>query len=243
MAVPPSLQVLFRDEQLIAVDKPAGMLVHRSALDTHDPVNVLRLLKQQTGCHLYPVHRLDKPTSGVLIFALTKGAARVVSAQFESHQITKNYLAVVRGYCPPEGTINSTIRDRDNPQRARQPAETHFHTLARIELPFAVDRYPSSRYSLLQIAPVTGRRHQIRQHLKHISHPIVGDSSYGKTPHNRFFNWHFQSTRLLLHACSLKLNHPVSRIPIEIRRKPSDAAYIRVLAHAAWQSAEAAQSE
>jgi len=169
---------------LIAIDKPSGLLVHRSALDRHEHNNAMRTLRAQSGQYLYPVHRLDKPTSGVLVFALSKDAATTVSTQFEHGLVQKNYLAVVRGHCNEGGTIDHAVRDRDAKDKKPANAITRYTTTATIELPHHVDRYPTTRYSLLQVQPKTGRRHQIRLHMKHMSHPIVGDTNYGKTLHN-----------------------------------------------------------
>lgn len=214
--------------------------MHRSALDRHEHTNALRLLREQTGHYLYPVHRLDKPTSGALIFALTKEAATHLSFQFENGLAQKTYLAVVRGYCEKSATIDHPVRDRDAKYKdgtSKQAADaiTHYSTLATMEQPYQVDRYPTARYSLLQVKPVTGRRHQIRLHLKHISHPIIGDTNYGKTPHNRFFANHYQSQRLLLHARSLTLTEPGSPHPVSIDARVDDKSFVRVINDPLWQ--------
>ena len=211
------------------------MLVHRSALDRHDYNNALRDLRKQTGRYLYPVHRLDKPTSGVLLFALSREAATCLSAQFEHALARKNYLAVVRGHCDEQGTIDHAVRDRDARDKKPADALTRYVTTATIELPYAVDRYPTTRYSLLQIQPRTGRRHQIRLHMKHISHPIVGDTNYGKTPHNKFFASHYECYRLLLHAHSISIKEPHSDKTITITAAVNDAQFLRVLGDPAWQ--------
>jgi len=193
------------------------------------------MLRDQTGHYLYPVHRLDKPTSGVLVFALSKEAAVALSVQFERSLVEKNYLAVVRGYCDETGTIDHSVRDRDAKDKKPVAALTHYSTYATIELPHYVDRYPTTRYSLLKIQPKTGRRHQIRLHMKHISHPIIGDSNYGKTPHNRFFASHYQSKRLLLHAHSIALTEPGTNHTIAITAPVEEEQFIRVLRDPAWQ--------
>lgn len=234
------LTILYQSEHLVAINKPAGLLVHRSALDRHEHRNALRMLKEQTGHYLYPVHRLDKPTSGVLVFALSKEAASDLSFQFENGLVQKTYIAIVRGHCEKIGTINHAVRDRDakyKTGKSKQAVDaiTHYSTLATIELPYHVDRYPTSRYSLLQVRPVTGRRHQIRLHLKHISHPIIGDTNYGKTSHNRFFASHYHSRRLLLHACSLTLTVPGAQQPITINAPVDDEFFVRILNDQSWQ--------
>ena len=215
---PPPLEVVYADDHIIAINKPPGLLVHRSAIDRHETRFALQMLRDQVGQRVYPVHRLDKPTSGILLFALSPDCARQLSGQFESREVTKLYLAVVRGHCPDEGVIDHPLSEKRDPmtdQKAQtdkpaQSAETRYRRLAKVELPLKVDRYPQSRYSLLQLQPVSGRRHQLRRHLKHISHPIIGDTTYGKSVHNRFFANEFGCRRLLLACTTLHLAHPVS---------------------------------
>jgi tRNA pseudouridine65 synthase len=212
------LTILYRDEYLVAIDKPAGLLVHPSWIDRHETRCAMMLLRDQIGQYVYPVHRLDKPTSGVLLFALSSEIARQVTELFTDKKVEKRYLAVVRGYTELSGCIDHPLQeklDRISDRQARQdkpaqPAVTDYRRLATLELPVRVDRYPSSRYSLLEAKPLTGRKHQIRRHFKHLSHPIIGDSSYGKSNHNRLFAERFDCHRLLLAATGLALPHPVS---------------------------------
>jgi len=140
----------------------------------------------------------------------------------------------VRGYCD-RGIIDHAVRDRDAKDKPPQDAITSYATTATIELPFQVDRYPTTRYSLLQVQPKSGRRHQIRLHMKHISHPIVGDSNYGKTPHNRFFASHYDCHRLLLHAYTLSVFEPDNAQPVTIKAPVTDKQFQRVLNDPAWQ--------
>ncbi len=215
--IPDTLPILYRDAALIAIHKPAGLLVHRSHIDRHETRFALQMLRDQIGQHVYPVHRLDKPTSGVLLFALSSEVARLVSDQFAQQAVEKCYWAVVRGYAPEQGVIDHALKeklDKITDRRARrdkppQPAVTEFRRLATVELPYCVDRYPQSRYSLVEARPKTGRKHQLRRHLKHISHPIIGDPKYGKSSHNRFFQDQFDSHRLLLACTELALTHPL----------------------------------
>lgn len=212
------LEIIHQDEQLIAINKPAGLLVHPSMIDRHERVSAMTLLRDQIGRYVYPVHRLDKPTSGVLLFALSSQMAREVSQQFTDNSVEKQYLAVVRGYTEESGRIDYALKEKldkmtDAKARRDKPAQdavTDYRRLATLELAIRVDRYPSSRYSLLEVRPLTGRKHQIRRHFKHLSHPIVGDTSYGKSNHNRMFAEQFGCSRLLLAATDLILHHPVS---------------------------------
>jgi tRNA pseudouridine65 synthase len=202
-------------------------LVHRSAIDRHETRFALQLLRDQLGQRVYPVHRLDKPTSGVLLFGLNSDAAAAVAWQFEQRLVDKRYLAVVRGYCPEQGVVDHSLRDKPDSaardratRRPAREAHTRFRRLATVELPYAVDRYPSSRYSLVLLQPLTGRRHQLRRHMKHLGHPIIGDAKHGKGVHNRFFKLRFGCSRLLLACTGLAFNHPRSGERIQVAASP-----------------------
>jgi len=213
-----TLPILFRDEHLVAVHKPSGLLVHRTVLDRHETRFAVQILRDQIGQHVHPVHRLDRGTSGVLLFALDRDVCSRLAAQFETQQVEKTYLAIVRGHPAPEGLIDHPLTRQFDAYEFRpadavgdaQDAVTRFRRLAATELPYAVDRYPTSRYALLELEPLTGRRHQIRRHLKHIAHPIIGDATYGKGRHNRLFQELFGSHRLLLACKKIRFTHPVS---------------------------------
>ena len=209
------LEIIYRDEQLIAIDKPPGLLVHKSLIDKHETQNAMHLLRDQINQWVYPIHRLDKPTSGVLLFALNPEMAKQISQQFEAQQVQKTYWAIVRGHPPEQGIIDHPIKPsvdfKSKKAKAPKPAQealTEYKCLATIELPYSVDRYPSSRYALLELNPKTGRKHQLRKHLKHISHPIIGDPKYGKSKHNQFYQHHFKCSRLLLASTALQFIHP-----------------------------------
>ena len=212
------LDIIYRDDHLVAIDKPPGLLVHPSWIDRHETRSAMHLLRDQIGCYVYPVHRLDKPTSGVLLFALSADIARRLGDSFTHKTLDKRYLAVVRGYVAPSGLVDHALKepqDKMTDRRARkdkppQPAITGYRRLATLELPLRVDRYPTSRYSLVEVNPLTGRKHQIRRHFKHLSHPVIGDTRYGKSNHNRLFSEVYACRRLLLAATQLTLDHPVS---------------------------------
>lgn len=224
------LDVLYRDDHLIAVHKPSGLLVHRSPLDAHEERFAVQLLRDQIGRHVHPAHRLDKGTSGVLLFALDRDTAARLGALFETRQVAKCYQAIVRGHPPESGVIDYPLVRRFDPVERMtttadltpQPAVTHFRRLACVELPYPVDRYPTSRYALLELSPETGRRHQIRRHLKHISHPVVGDATFGKGRHNRLFQSLFGSRRLLLACTRLAFVHPVTCCELAVECPPAD---------------------
>lgn len=166
----------------------------------------MTLLRNQLGQWVYPIHRIDRGTSGVLVFAKDPESARLLATAFEERRVRKNYFAVVRGIAPQNAEVDSPIVEE--PNRPSLEAHTSFTRLAEIELPFAVGRYPTSRYSLVEARPRTGRRHQIRRHMVHLRHPLIGDVNYGDGKHNRFFREHFGVHRLLLHARSLTFPHP-----------------------------------
>jgi len=213
-----SLEILYQDEYIVAVNKPSGLLVHRSWIDKDETRFAIQILRDQIGQYVYPVHRLDKPTSGVLLFALSKEMARALSEQMQEGLFKKEYIAVVRGYTEEEGEIDYPLKevlDKMTDAKARtdkqaQEAITLYKKFSQVELPFAVGRYQTTRYSLLRLRPQTGRKHQLRRHMKHILHPIVGDTKYGRHEHNVFFRQRYNSHRLLLHASSLSIVHPVS---------------------------------
>jgi len=205
----PPLTILHRDEQLIVIHKPAGLLMHRSPI-SRDTVFVLQTLRDQIGQRVYPIHRLDRATSGVLAFALSPQMAKIVAQQFEDQLVEKEYLALVRGWVETTGRIDHPVAD-DEGNNQYQQAITHYRRLHTIELPCAVDRYASARYSLVSVSPQTGRRQQIRKHFKHISHHLIGDTTHGNGKHNRFFREQFDINRLMLTSRRLCLNHPITQ--------------------------------
>ena len=236
------LEILYRDEHLVAINKPAGLLVHRSNIDRHETRFAVQLLRDQIGCRVHPLHRLDKGTSGTLLFALNRESARYVGLQFESNTVVKQYLAIVRGWPPEFGIIDHALsRQFDSYGRqlsgeantAALAAVTRFHRLASVELPEAVDRYPTSRYALVALEPLTGRQHQLRRHLKHIAHPIIGDASWGKGNHNRFFQQRFGARRLLLACTRIGVRHPIDGHELCIDA-PLDDSFSGVVKQLGW---------
>lgn len=235
------LNVLYQDEYLVAVNKPAGMLVHRSWLDRHETQFVMQTLRDQIGQHVFPIHRLDRPTSGVLLFALNAEIAKLLCEQFEQKQIEKSYLAVVRGYLKERGRIDyplkvqlDKIADKFAQQdKAPQEAITDYEGLKTVEMPYGVGRYQTSRYSLVRLIPQTGRKHQLRRHLKHIFHPILGDTQYGDLHQNRALTQHTDVQRLMLHAETLVFSHPITKNRLNITA-PLDEQWQRLFDAFAW---------
>jgi len=209
------LDILYRDDYLAIVHKPAGWLVHRTPLDKGETRFVLQTLRDQIGQHVWPVHRLDKGTSGVLVFALSAEVARTLGLAFESGDgLQKTYRALVRGWPEAQGLIDHPLKRMPDDMRTEreevQPAQTRYATLRRGELPIAQSGFASLRWAEVQLQPLTGRRHQLRRHMKHIAHPILGDATHGKGPLNRAVAEHMGLQRLWLHALNLALPHPVS---------------------------------
>lgn len=246
------LYIIHQDDHLVAIDKPGGLLVHRSPVDPRETRFALQLLRDQIGRRVYPVHRLDKPTSGVLLFGLSPAVAAGLAQQFRDRAVGKRYLAVTRGHCPESGVIEHPIRDKVDPAGRRsdqqqggtgaggrppaRDAVTRYRRLATAELPVAVDRYPTTRYSLVQLEPLTGRRHQLRRHLKHLGYPIIGDAKYGKGVHNRFAAERWQCRRLLLACLELRITHPVTTARLSLRAG-LDPAFRRVISGLDWSAA------
>jgi len=213
------LPILYQDENYIAIHKPPGLLVHRTRI-SEDKRFVLQMLRNQIGQWVYPIHRLDRPTSGVLIFGLNSDAARMLAQEFEQRRVEKRYLAVVRGYTEEGGVIDYPLQEETWTER--QSAVTAYHKLAQVELPYPVGRYQTARYSLLEIQPQTGRMHQIRKHMKHIFHPIVGDTTHGDGKHNQLFREQFNISRLLLVATKLEFQHPYTKEQMSIKGVPEE---------------------
>jgi tRNA pseudouridine65 synthase len=267
----PVLTILYQDEHMVAVDKPAGLFVHRSFMDKDEIYFALQLVRDQIGQYVYPVHRLDRPTSGVLLFALSKEVATILSEAFankssltfpqadtvselifetpEKDKISspdlamiKTYYALVRGHLAVDSRdINSSIAIEghtdlvrgfiDHPLKEKldklgdknvsrhkpaQSAQSFYQVIEQASLPIKVGKFDSVRYSLVEVQPVTGRRHQIRRHLAHLRHPIIGDINYGDNKQNPFFIEHFGFKRLMLIAKSLEFNHPITNQRMKI---------------------------
>jgi tRNA pseudouridine65 synthase len=243
------LEILYKDENFVAINKPSGLLVHRSPIAKREKQFALQMVRNQIGQRVFPVHRLDRPTSGVLLFALCPETANLTAQLFQAGQIQKKYIAVVRGYIPEQGTVDhplKEIKDRYIKRQTRQkndpnikpdikiyPAVTNYKQLAKIELPFTVDKYPTSRYSLVELIPKTGRRHQLRRHMKHLSHPIIGDTRYGKDVHNKFFLSQFNCKRLLLAAVEMTFIHPMTGADVVIKAAP-DGEFSSILQKFNW---------
>lgn len=207
------LEIIYEDEHLIAINKPHGLLVHRSKIANDANEFALQMLRDQVGRHVNPTHRLDRKTGGVLLFAYDKETEIAMQKQFQESLVVKSYLAIVRGYAPLAMEIDYPLAKENG---TLQDAKTNFVTLQQSEIPLAIGKHPTSRYSLVKANPKTGRMHQLRKHFAHIFHPIIGDRPHGCNKQNRYFKEHLQMNTMLLHALDLSFTHPVSQQPVKI---------------------------
>jgi tRNA pseudouridine65 synthase len=212
------LPVLFEDEHFIAINKPSGVLVHRTSIAKGETeLLAVQLLRKQIGQKVYPLHRIDRPTSGVLLFGKSSEATSLLQPLFITHQVKKYYLSVVRGHMrESHGMIDHPLKKKLFGEL--QEAKTEYWTLAQSEIPFSSSpRYESSRYSLVKAYPHSGRMHQIRRHMAHARHYIIGDTTHGDNKQNNFFRKQFFLQHMLLHAWKLEFIHPISQVEIKIQ--------------------------
>jgi tRNA pseudouridine65 synthase len=227
------LELLYQDDALIAVNKPAGLAVHRSKMVGNAESFLIDELRAQVGDTVFLAHRLDRATSGVLLVARSSEVAAALGEQFMGRDVHKDYLAVVRGWPEPtEGLVDYPLPG-SRETGPRREARTHYRRLATVEVPIALGRYPQQRYALVECTPETGRFRQIRKHMAHIHHPIIGDCQHGRSDHNRLFKQYFGCHRMLLHAQRITLAHPVSGAPLAIDA-PLDAAFTALLQRFGW---------
>ncbi len=207
------LEILFEDEDLIAINKPHGLLVHKSSIAADTSEFALQLLRDQIGKKVYPAHRLDRKTAGVLLFSLNKEMDSAIQTAFSQNLIKKEYLAVLRGHTEPEGTIDYPLKKENG---TIQEALTHYKTLAQTEIDLPFGKFQTSRYSLVLAEPQTGRMHQLRRHFAHIFHPIIGDRPHGCNKQNKLWKDTFEHDTMLLHAKKIQFKHPINQQDIII---------------------------
>ncbi len=208
------LEIIYQDEHLIAINKPHGLLVHQSSIARDATEFALQLLRDQVGKHVSPVHRLDRKTSGILLFAFDKVSEVAMHQQFMNAETDKKYLAILRGFTPDAMDIDYPLAKENG---TMQDAFTSFVTLQRAEVAIAFGKHPTSRYSLVEATPKTGRMHQLRRHFSHILHPIIGDRTHGCNKQNKFFKEQWGMTTMLLHASELAFVHPISEERIHLK--------------------------
>jgi len=224
------LEIVYQDDHIIAINKPHGLLVHRSSIATDAKEFALQLLRDQINRRVSPVHRLDRKTSGLLLFAFEKEVEIALHQQFQNAEIQKKYLAILRGFAPDSGDIDYPL-EKENGNM--QDAFTAFVTLKRAELNIAFGQHPTSRYSLVEVAPTTGRMHQLRKHFAHIFYPIIGDRKHGCNKQNKFFKEQWDMTTMLLHASELKFKHPVTQEEVHLKANVQDE-FKRVMEIMSW---------
>ncbi|MFZ2957485.1 MAG: pseudouridine synthase [Candidatus Ozemobacteraceae bacterium] len=212
--------ILYQDDALIAVYKPAGLHVHPTSMSRGEFDTVIRRLEDRLGKRLFTVQRLDRPTAGVMLFALSSDVSRDLCLRFREGNVQKTYLAVVRGIVASSGIIEYRVRGPEHDSASAKPGLTEFQRVGTMEAAIPVGRYASARFSLVEVHPKTGRFHQIRQHFHHIAHPIIGDTSHGDGTNNRLFREHFGCRRLLLAASSITFLHPISGKALSISAPP-----------------------
>jgi tRNA pseudouridine65 synthase len=220
------LSIIYQSPDLVAINKPHGLLVHRSMIASDASEFAVQLLRDQLGQRVYPVHRLDRKTGGVLLFALNESMNSVMQQQFAEGNVHKTYLAIVRGYTDDDLEIDYPLRRDDG---VVQDAFTKLKTLRRTEVPVPFGKHATSRYSLVELTPTTGRMHQLRKHMAHIFHPIIGDRPHGCNKQNKLFKAHFEMGTMLLHAHRIQFQHPVSAEEITIEA-PWQSEFERMLA-------------
>ena len=224
------LDILFRDEYLIAINKPHDLLVHRSPIAADVEEFALQLLRNQIGQKVNPVHRIDRKTGGVLLFAFSKPIEIAMQKQFAENLVSKKYWTILRGHTEDTGNIDYPLRKENG---TLQEAFTTYHTLKRAELDVAFGKHPTSRYSLVEATPATGRMHQLRKHFSHIFHPIIGDRTHGCNKQNKLFKEQWEMNTMLLHALSLTFKHPVTGEMIVIEA-PLQREFIRTMELMGW---------
>ncbi len=216
---------LHRDPSFVVVDKPSGVVVHRGL--ANDAEDLMRAVRDAVGSWVHPVHRLDRGTSGVVVMALDPAAASTLGKAFAEGRVEKRYLALTRGHPRDEDIDHDIPRSEDGP---RVPAVTRVRCLG-----------AAGRYALVEAVPLTGRMHQIRRHLKHVSCPVIGDVKYGKGEHNRYFRERYGLHRLALHAAELAFDHPVTGERLGFSVAPSGALRDCIVALGLWESADGPQ--
>lgn len=219
-----SLPILYRDESIIAIEKPHGLLVHRSPIDKHETRFAVQTLRDQIGQHVFPLHRLDRPTSGILLFALSSDVASKVGQDFMSRQVKKQYTAIVRGWLYGDGVIDYALKYKwdkyaDASRRQQvppQPAFTQYSPIRRFLIPMPVGRYEQARFTLVNLNPVSGRKHQLRRHMVHIRNPILGDTTHGDGKQNKFAQQAFDFKNLALSCTQMQFIHPETKHVVQI---------------------------
>ena len=230
-----SLEIIFEDDYFICVNKSNNVLVHHAyhSRNVADEDSLLQLINNEIRLKVYPIHRLDRKTSGIILLAKQKEFVSKFQELFSNNEIQKTYYAVVRGFSPDTKIIDSPVKGRD--AKVHKEALTHLKTLEKITLDTPVKPYDSSRYSFIELLPKTGRMHQLRVHSNKISHPIIGDPKYGDKNHNIMFEENFSCKNLFLHAGKLDFTHPFTVEKLTLKASfPTD--WIKLFKEFSWSN-------
>ena len=224
------LEIVYQDEYVVAINKPHGLLVHRTKLADNVDDFALQKLRDQLGVKVYPVHRIDRKTGGVLLFALDHETDKRMQPLFAEHKVEKKYLAIVRGYTEDSGEVDYPLRKENS---NLQESFTEYSTIARVELDVPLGIHKTSRYSFLEVFPKTGRMHQIRRHMAHIHHPIIGDRPHGCNKQNRLFKEKWSMTTMMLHASEITFDHPYTNTNLHIKAE-LQPEFLRMIIMMSW---------
>jgi len=236
------LDIIYQDDYMVAINKPAGLLVHKSYLARKETFFAMTMLRDQIGQYVYPIHRLDRPTSGVLLFALSSEMARTLSEIFSERKVTKGYLAMVRGHLLGNDTLDYPLKEeldkiadkKASQDKEPQSAVTQWHHLLSGAFNEPIGKYEQARFSLIALKPLTGRKHQLRRHLAHLRHPIMGDTTHGDGKQNKYFKAHLGEQRLMLHASQLCFEHPISIQALELNA-PLPHSFTDICRQVGWE--------
>jgi len=219
MKKPNNIRIYYQDDHLVVIEKPAMFQVHTPVSYAQEGKtvrknNVQLLLKKQLDKEIFTIHRLDRATSGVMMFSLSSEFASQIQKKFLAKEVKKTYVCLVRGWTEDSGIIDQAL-SKNLDDGAMLDAVTEYETLYRFELPVSLGKYEKERYSLVKVHPITGRTHQIRRHFRSISHPLIGDTVHGDGKHNRLWRGLFKkpggdANYLFLKAYSLELKHPIT---------------------------------
>jgi len=221
------LEIVYEDADLVAINKPHGLLVHRTKIAADADIFALQLLRDQIQCKVYPCHRIDRKTSGVLLFAKNKETEKAIQKEFMLHKVDKTYHAIVRGWVPDSQLVDYAIAEQG---KEKKEAQTSFKCLRRFEIDLPLGKFNTSRYSLIEVNPRSGRFHQIRKHMSHIFHPIIGDRPHGCSKQNRMWKSIFNMTSMMLHASNLRFSIGEDRqLQITARRSREFDRVLKIL--------------
>ena len=230
-----SLEIIYQDNYCLLVTKPNNVLVHHAhhSRNKIEEESLIQLIENQFGKRYYPIHRLDRKTSGIILLASKREYVASFQALFTNNEIQKIYYGVVRGFSQDNKIINSPVKGRD--ALVYREAETHLNCLDKIELNIPVKPYDSSRYSLVELRPKTGRMHQLRIHMNKVSTPLINDAKYGDKNHDLMYAKQFGWKNLFLHAGSLEFIHPFTNKKLILKSSFSED-WVQLFQEFSWKN-------